>query len=166
MFVSLYKLLETFRALMKHPRQTIVADRFTICSNSFEQKNAVFCVQYPRQYNNVMTVPFSSERFVCASLPAGKPSEKLNKAKPNRPVINDQNATKSYNVLLQISLWLRFFVLCPSVWRLQRAWLIAWDTRLQQSYKKKKKEKKIGANCPLRQDSPSWFHWTGCKRSD
>lgn len=36
-FVSLYKLLETFRALMKHPRQTIVADRFTICSNSFVQ---------------------------------------------------------------------------------------------------------------------------------
>lgn len=25
-FTSLYKLLETFRALMKHPRQTIVAD--------------------------------------------------------------------------------------------------------------------------------------------
>lgn len=45
-FVSLYKLLEIFRALMKHPRQTIVADRFTICSNSFVQYNTVLAYNF------------------------------------------------------------------------------------------------------------------------
>lgn len=87
--VSLYK-LETFRALMKHPRQTIVADQFTICSSVFCAANQRVCVRIKNE-----AAPFRSMCFACASLSVSKPSNKLI-TKPDRPVINDQNATKSY----------------------------------------------------------------------
>lgn len=61
-----------------------------------------------------MTVPFNAKCFACASLSASKPSDILNKAKPNRPVFNDQNTTKSYNFLL-LSLRLRFLCYVPAL---------------------------------------------------
>lgn len=94
---------------------------------------------HPHQYNIVMAVPFSSKCLACASSSASKPSH--NKAKPNRPVINDQNATKSYSFPLQISLWLRFF-LC-----------VSWDMRLQSREKWELLQRK-DQNFPPHWDSP------------
>lgn len=64
-FLSLYKLLETFRALMKHPRQTMVAYLFTICSNSFVQYNTVFAYNIQTTFKqHLMAVPFNSSMLL------------------------------------------------------------------------------------------------------
>lgn len=78
-FLSLYKLLETFRALMKHPRQTMVAYLFTIYSNSFVQYNTVFAYNIQTTFNGSSIQLLNA--FECASLSASKPLEKLNKTK-------------------------------------------------------------------------------------
>lgn len=109
-----------------------------------------------------MTVPFNSKCFLCASLSASKPSDKLNKAKHNRPVTNDQNTTKSYNFLLQISLWLRFLFHVPALENFSVVDCAGHEAAVLQ--KKSELERKEQTVLPW--DSPSWFRWTGYKRSD
>lgn len=104
---------------------------------------------HPHQCNPVMTVPLNYKCF-CVP-PCLWVSPHITEPNPTDLVINDQNATKSYNFPLQISLWLRFFfVLCGT----------------QGCSPTKTGAAEERANFPLHWDSPSWFHQTGYKRSD
>lgn len=71
--MSLYKLLETFRALMTHPRQIIVAYLPQLCAVKYHPEGKSV------SYNTATPVPFIPQCLVCASMSAIKPSNKLNK---------------------------------------------------------------------------------------
>lgn len=99
--------LKTLRALMKHPRQTLVANQFTtaLCSE--------ICVHYPHQNSIAMTVPFSVKCFVCASLSASKPSDKLNKPNPADPLQMTKMQAKATTFFSHFTL-VKLSVLYPS----------------------------------------------------